>query len=210
MTCNVEEWRDIPGYEGLYMVSSMGRVKSLPKYLSKTDRILRGCVDKDGYIKVRLCPNPQLRKSYFVHRLVALAFIDNELQLPEIDHLNTIKDDNRAENLRWCTHKENINNKLTIKKKSAARTGKKHSPEAIRKMSEAHKGKKLPSHVCELIARLNRNPVLMMDTNGNAIAVFSSIKEAGMVTGVNPRRISDVCLNKEKKQEVLYGKKYNP
>lgn len=100
MTCNVEEWRDIPGYEGLYMVSSMGRVKSLPKYLSKTDRILRGCVDKDGYIKVRLCPNPQLRKSYFVHRLVALAFIDNELQLPEIDHLNTIKEEITESRLR--------------------------------------------------------------------------------------------------------------
>lgn len=65
---NNEEWRDIPGYKGLYQVSSAGNVKSLPKYHSKIEKMLKGYTDKDGYIKVRLCLNTKIRKSHFVHR----------------------------------------------------------------------------------------------------------------------------------------------
>lgn len=193
---NNDEWRDIPGYEGLYQVSSVGNVKSLPKYRSKTDRILKGYIDKDGYVKVRLCPNQKERKSYFVHRLVAIAFINNDECLPEVDHLNTIKNDNRVENLKWCNHKLNVNNKITLKKKSESRKGVKFSPETIRKMSDAKKGKKLHPDVLAQLVERNKKPVAMLDYEGNTIAVFKSIKEAGVITGVNPKRISDVCLNK--------------
>lgn len=195
----IEEWRDIPGYEGLYQISSSGKVKSLPKYHSKKDRILKGNIDKDGYIKVRLCLNPRTRKAYFVHRLVAIAFISNEKKFPEIDHINTIKSDNRVENLRWCEHKINMNNEITVKKRSLSRKGIKFSAETIKKMSEAKKGKKLPPHVLSMLIERKQKPVKMVDGEGNTIAVFKRIKEAGDIMGISPQRISDVCLNKRNK-----------
>lgn len=196
---NNEEWRDIPGYKGLYQVSSAGNVKSLPKYHSKIEKMLKGYTDKDGYIKVRLCLNTKIRKSHFVHRLVAISFINNEKCLPEVDHINTIKNDNRVENLRWCDHKSNINNATTLKKKSESRKGIIFSEETLRKMSNAKKGKKLRPNVVSKIIERNQKPVKMIDNSGKTIAVFTSMKEAGIMTGINPRRISDVCLNKRNK-----------
>lgn len=196
---NNEEWRDIPGYKGLYQVSSAGNVKSLPKYHSKIEKVLKGYTDKDGYIKVRLCLNTKIRKSHFVHRLVAISFINNEKCLPEVDHINTIKNDNRVENLRWCDHKSNINNATTLKKKSESRKGIIFSEETLRKMSNAKKGKKLRPNVVSKIIERNQKPVKMIDNSGKTIAVFTSMKEAGIMTGINPRRISDVCLNKRNK-----------
>lgn len=196
---NNEEWRDIPGYKGLYQVSSAGNVKSLPKYHSKIEKMLKGYTDKDGYIKVRLCLNTKIRKSHFVHRLVAISFINNEKCLPEVDHINTIKNDNRVENLRWCDHKSNINNATTLKKKSESRKGIIFSEETLRKMSNAKKGKKLRPNVVSKIIERNQKPVKMIDNSRKTIAVFTSMKEAGIMTGINPRRISDVCLNKRNK-----------
>lgn len=196
---NNEEWRDIPGYKGLYQVSSAGNVKSLPKYHSKIEKMLKGYPDKDGYIKVRLCLNTKIRKSHFVHRLVAISFINNEKCLPEVDHINTIKNDNRVENLRWCDHKSNINNATTLKKKSESRKGIIFSEETLRKMSNAKKGKKLRPNVVSKIIERNQKPVKMIDNSGKTIAIFTSMKEAGIMTGINPRRISDVCLNKRNK-----------
>ena len=75
-------------------------------------------------------------------------------------------------------------------------------------MSNAKKGKKLRPNVVSKIIERNQKPVKMIDNSGKTIAVFTSMKEAGIMTGINPRRISDVCLNKEIKQEDIYGKEY--
>lgn len=110
----IEEWRDIEGYEGKYQVSSLGRVKSLNYNNTMEEKILKQgkC---DGYLKVVLCKNNKIKR-FFVHRLVACAFIDNKDNKPQIDHINAIKDDNRAGNLRWVTNKENSNNPISISK----------------------------------------------------------------------------------------------
>ena len=102
-----EIWKDIPGYEGEYKVSNMGNVYSIIKH-----RLSSLILNKTlGYLFVNLHG-----KNYRVHRLVALTFIPNPENKPYIDHINTIKTDNRVENLRWCTPMENTHNPISFTK----------------------------------------------------------------------------------------------
>lgn len=117
-----EEWRDVVGYEGLYMVSSFGRVIGLPrvfirnKGINKKDyRILKNVKYQYGnliYYRVSLSKNYE-RKNVRVHRLVADAFIPNPYNYPFIDHIDRNGQNNNVSNLRWCTQKMNMNNENT-------------------------------------------------------------------------------------------------
>ncbi len=100
--------KDIQGYEGLYAITKDGKVWSHPqRRSSKYGKFLSLFIGKKGYHVVGLCRNKK-RFKYYVHRLVAQAYIDNPRNFPYINHKNGIKIDNRVENLEWCTHKENI------------------------------------------------------------------------------------------------------
>ena len=103
-----EIWKTIEGYPD-YMISSMGRVKSLFFNKEKILKLTKSC---KGYLKVDL--RGIKRKNTLVHKLVAQAFIPNPENKPYIDHINTNKTDNRVENLRWVTAKENSNNPNTV------------------------------------------------------------------------------------------------
>ena len=107
-----EVWKDIRGYEGLYQVSNLGRVKSLNYKRTGKERILKITKDRNGYYLVNLRKNNKT-KMFKVHYLVADNFIPNPYNKPEIDHINTNPSDNRVENLRWATREENCNNELT-------------------------------------------------------------------------------------------------
>lgn len=107
---NMEEWKDIEGYEGLYQVSNLGRVKSLGNGSSNNskERILKSYKNNNGYLRVFLCKE-QIRKIYLVHRLVASAFIPNTDNLPQVNHIDEDKTNNRVDNLEWCDIKYNSN-----------------------------------------------------------------------------------------------------
>ena len=98
-----EEWRDIKGYEGLYQISNLGRVYSYHK-----GDCLNLNKDKDGYLVVGLHKNGK-KKPYSVHRLVAKNFIENPNNLPQINHKDENKSNNRVDNLEWCTARYNSN-----------------------------------------------------------------------------------------------------
>lgn len=104
-----EIWRPVKGYEGLYEVSSLGKVRSYQNYgggLRETPKILKASLDKYGYLGLTLCKEA-VHKRKTVHRLVAEAFVDTDDYSLTIDHKNGIKMDNRADNLEWVTSKEN-------------------------------------------------------------------------------------------------------
>ncbi len=112
---NVENWRDIEGYEGSYQVSDCGRVKSLQRKITYKDgrekvlqeKILHNFLSDLGYYHVMLSKNGT-PKRYKVHRLVAKAFIPNPNELPIINHRDECKTNNVVENLEWCDQNYNI------------------------------------------------------------------------------------------------------
>lgn len=114
---NGEVWKDIPGYDGLYKISSLGRIISTytRRILSPT---ISGHKGKD-YYAITLVKNG-IKKRFNIHKLVAIAFIPNPDNLPCIDHINTDRYDNRVENLRWCTFTDNNLNPNTARKKYKA------------------------------------------------------------------------------------------
>lgn len=95
--------KDIKGYEGIYAITSCGRVWSY-----KRGKFLKPRPDKDGYLRVNLCLNYK-QKTVFIHRLVAEAYLPNPDNLPEVNHKDEIKTHNWINNLEWCTRLYNIN-----------------------------------------------------------------------------------------------------
>jgi hypothetical protein len=114
-----EEFRDIPGYEGLYQASDLGRIKSLGRIVistlgkkdSKKSKILKQFNNGRDYLCVQLYNN--INKRLYVHRLVALTFIGNQDIL--VDHKNAIRLDNRLSNLRYLTQRLNCHNQINRK-----------------------------------------------------------------------------------------------
>lgn len=125
-----EEWRDVPGFDGYYQVSNMGRVKSVDRFRSDGIRIkgvlLRTHHDACGYELVCLNKNGK-HKHYSVHRLVALAFIPNPDNLPQVNHIDEVRNHNTASNLEWCSIIYNQNYGHRKERTSRAATGEKNA-----------------------------------------------------------------------------------
>lgn len=105
-------WRDVEGYEGLYQVSDDGEVKSLSRVVDfgkskavRKERIMKQSIGR-GYKKVSLS-KCGVQTNFAVHRLVAQAFIDNPTSLPQVNHIDGVKTNNRVQNLEWCNAKHN-------------------------------------------------------------------------------------------------------
>lgn len=98
-----ETFLSVPGYEGLYEVSNKGNVKSL-----RRGKLMKKFISNVGYEIISLIKDGK-QKTFYVHRLVALVFIPNPLNLPEINHKDEIKINNCVDNLEWCDRKYNLN-----------------------------------------------------------------------------------------------------
>ena len=104
MRKNKEEWRDIFGWEGLYEISNLGRLKSLKRLFVPKDRILKTCVDRDGYLFAGLFRNGKRLSCAKVHRLVLEAFVGQRPSGFECRHKDGDKTNNRLSNVEWSTH----------------------------------------------------------------------------------------------------------
>lgn len=119
-----EFWKEIKGYEGYYEISNLGEVRSKDRIVKSCHnstqkikgKIIAKCINSSGYEYVRLNKNGK-SKMYFVHRLVAIAFIPNPKNLPLVNHKNECKTCNNVENLEWCTNSYNQKYGSTTKRK---------------------------------------------------------------------------------------------
>ena len=175
-----EVWKPVKGFEGLYEVSNLGNVRSADRHLMWGNQycLFKGKPKKSfpnsmGYLRTGLSKNNK-GKNYFIHRLVAEAFIPNPNNLPCIDHIDRNYLNNSADNLRWCTQKENMNNPLT-------REHNKNRPkEAYEKMLATKRENQCIG--CEV-------PVYYIDEQGKKIS-FKSMAEAQRQTNVLSSYIS--------------------
>ena len=107
--CGGIVWKRLQGYSINYLINDYGIIRNLG-----TDQILKPTLLRGGYLRYILREKGGKRKTCLVHRLVAKAFIPNPNNLPDVDHINGVRTDNRVENLRWVSAKENMNNPITI------------------------------------------------------------------------------------------------
>ena len=180
METKTEIWKDIEGYEGKYQVSNLGRVRSLDRYqyranpntgkpykTFKAGVVLKEQVGNNGYLRVKIFDADNHQKMALVHRLVAKAFIPNYQNLPEVNHKDENKSNNRADNLEWCTQSYNV----TYNGLQARRY-------------ESGGGRR-------------KRPVEQLTADGQHVATFGSMSEASEMTGVNIHHIYNCCSGRQ-------------
>lgn len=186
-----EVWKGVKGYESTYLVSNLGRVKSLsrriimknrsgtPSHRDYSSKILKAHDNLKGYLYVII--GGRNHDQSYIHSVVATAFLPNPHNKPEIDHVNTNRGDNRAINLRWVTKSENRNNPITYQK-----------------------GKIVQGR-----------PVVMLDCWGEYIREFSGAQEASEFLGVARSVVRD-ALSRNRDALLAHGyqfiwkESYNP
>lgn len=176
LTLPNEEWRYVDGFNKRYAVSNFGRVISLSRrvgnhtgYINKPSRLLKPHKDKKGYMRVYLDKGDGKTKYISIHRLVAIAFIPNHENKPQVNHKDGNKENNNVWNLEWATNKENQIHavKMGLNDHSKYKSGR---PE---------------------------RPVLQIDKDsGEIVSEYESIVQAGKAVGCkNPSNIGGCCRN---------------
>lgn len=175
-----EIWKDVPGYDGVYQVSSIGRVRSVTRVIKHGDHkrtsygtILIQYVTVWGYMGIGFYKDRK-RKCHPIHRLVAIAFIPNPENKKQVNHKNGIKTDNRIENLEWATPHENISHAFSNGLSFVKRGSGNHFAKAI----------------------------VQYDLKGNFVAKYGCAMDAYRKHGYHSSNLSKAC---KKKIKTAYG-----
>jgi hypothetical protein len=213
-----EEWRDVVGYEGLFQVSSNGVIRSLDRYLPMPNggkkivkgKLIKQYLTRNGYMIVILGKTHNDRKRKYVHRIVAKQFPEicgEWFEECQIDHINCIRQDNRAINLKVCTASENANNPLTLKHQSIKKLGKKMSEGFGKKISSLMKGRKHTECTKEKIRGKISIPILQFALDGRFIREWNSATEVERNLKISHSQIT-ACCKKRKNYKTAGGYKW--
>lgn len=167
-----EIWRPVKGYEGVYEVSNLGRVKGVERFCRGRhdglkpvhEKILTTDVSNCGYLRVRLYLYGKSKRLY-VHRIVAEAFIPNPDGLPQVNHKDENKKNNSVNNLEWCTASYNMNYGSCIERL--------------------------------LVNQPHRMEIYQYTIDGRFVAHYRSTNEAGRMTGIRPTEIRDCVKGRQ-------------
>ena len=168
-----EVWKPIRGFEGLYEISNKGRIKRVDRHIKDArgviqhfpESILSPSKNKYGYLQTTLRKDT-IKYTVRVHKLVAIAFVDNPQNKPIIDHIDGNKTNNNSYNLRWVTNSENIMNPNT------------------------HKQFK------DIVTKLRKSEgvsVCKLDNNKKVISIFNSFEEAAKDVNCSSQLIKNAC-----------------
>lgn len=185
-----EIWKDIIGYEGTYMVSNLGNVKSLDRIIDVVNkngsykRFIKGTsintrLNNRGYVMIDLKINGG-KVTKLLNRIVAETFIDNPNSLPQVDHIDGNKQHNESSNLEWVTQSENI--------KRAHLTG-------LNKISEESK-LRLSKNVTGIAPKDRKKEVIQMDLSDNEIARFESLISTSKALDIDRTSIRDAITGR--------------
>ena len=170
-----EIWKDIEGYNGLYQISTLGRIKSLDRKVFNNGtfqlikgKILNPCNNGNNYLYINLCKNSEIKR-VAIHRLVAQAFIDNQNNFTQVNHKDENKINNCVDNLEWCSPKYNAN---------YGTRNKRMKDNIIKKYSKK---------------------VIQYDLDGNFIREFNSIEDTAKHFNVTSQSINRCCKGKLKR-----------
>lgn len=177
-----EIWKDIEGYEGIYQVSNLGRVRSLDRIITQHHpetgkdvtyvvhgQIMAPYFNMNGYQCVRL-RSEKGRRTFLVHRLVAKEFVPNPNGYDIVNHKDESRDNNHADNLEWCTQKYNVNYGTSIQR-----------------LSESHMNRSDLSKAVE-----------MLSLGGELLKEFPSAREAARFLRASNSHISRCCRDNSK------------
>lgn len=169
-----EIWKDIPGYEGMYQASTLGRIRSVDRIVMKRHpsgrmvegrfkgKVLKLTPTPYGYLCCNVCREGEKPHREQAHRLVAMTFVDGYFEGADVNHIDENKQNNRVENLEWCTRKQNINHGT-------------HNERATAWMEET------------------KRPVLKLSLSGEVLERFGSVREAARAVNANHDHIAGCC-----------------
>jgi len=166
----MEKWKDIKGWEGLYQVSSCGRLKSFKK--EPDGRVLSNKNKKGDYFSVILNAQGRSPRHARMHVLVAEAFIPNPMCKPEVNHIDGNKQNNHVKNLEWASRVENMHHAIRM------------FPKVLQGMHRFNK-------------YVKTRPILQINENGKVVGKFNNCQEAGKATGICSRNIHQVASRTE-------------
>lgn len=161
----IEKWCEFSINSHLYKISNKGNIQT---FYNNEWRPMKTSVNKKGYKRVGLCD----KKHYFIHRLVAKAFVPNPNNLPQVNHKNGIKDCNEDWNLEWCDNSYNYNHAI----KNGLKDMKLASNHAIKKTSK---------------------PVIQLTLDNKVVKTWNSMMDAERTLGISNSHISACCKHKK-------------
>jgi uncharacterized protein YjcR len=183
-----EEWRDIPGFEGRYIISNYGKIKSVI-----SSKFLKPGIDKYGYSKVTLFDGYHKPRYLTIHRLVGLTFIPNPENLPQINHIDNNKQNNFVNNLEWCTIQYNNKYRHII------------DPDLFKRSGENFATKLNKEKVLEIYNLVNEKKVKQSDIAnryGISVRTIRAILDKDMWENVT-RDLPDIVVHKLSDDTVI-------